>query len=192
MPLLLSGPTGDDQRLLTIAHNDNFTIDGLTISRMSVVTSLVVYAKFDKVFGRRRLVDMENSRLHHVTVMSNDLDRSIAFYTQALGLQQIERPPFPNKGAWLATADFIVHLNLNPDGAFRNRKVIDGNDIHFAIGVDDFQAAVAQLLTAGYHETDDEDDPCRIIVKRSGLAGFPQFYVMDPEGNVIEINAASE
>ena len=134
---------------------------------------------------------MENSRLHHVTVMSKDLDRSIAFYTEALGLQQIERPPFPNKGAWLASANFMVHLNLNPDGTFRNHKVIDGNDVHFAIRVDNFEAAVTHLLTAGYHETDDEDDPHRIIVKRSGLAGFPQVYLMDPEGNVIEINAVS-
>ena len=63
--------------------------------------------------------------------------------------------------------------------------------MHFAIRVDDLEAEVAHLQTAGYYETDDEDDPHLIILKRSGLGGFPQVYMMDPEGHVIEINAAS-
>ena len=50
--------------------------------------------------------------------------------------------------------------------------------------------AVAHLKTVGFHETEDENNPRRMIVKRTGPAGFPQVYVMDPDGNVIEINAA--
>ena len=50
----------------------------------------------------------------------------------------------------------MVHLNLNPDGTFRNRKVIDGNDVHFAIRVGDFEAAVTHLIRAVFYETDDE------------------------------------
>lgn len=122
--------------------------------------------------------------------MSTDLDQSLAFYTQALGLKQIARPRFPNNGAWLGGADYMVHLNLNPDGTFRSRKVIDGNDVHFALRVENFEDAVSHLVKAGFHETDNEADPRRMILKRSGPAGFPQVYVMDPDGNVIEINAA--
>ncbi|MFN4142435.1 VOC family protein [Aestuariivirga sp.] len=132
---------------------------------------------------------MKSSRLHHVTVMSTNLDHSIAFYIQALGLKQLSRPPFPNRGAWLGGEDYMVHLNLNPSGTFRSRKAIDGNDIHFALRVENFEEAVAHLQNAGIYETDEETDPRRMIVKRSGPAGFPQVYVMDPDGNVIEVNA---
>jgi catechol 2,3-dioxygenase-like lactoylglutathione lyase family enzyme len=69
--------------------------------------------------------------------------------------------------------------------------VIDGNDIHFALRVDDFEAAVSRLAGAGFRETGEEDDLRRMIVKRTGPAGFPQVYVMDPDGNVIEINAGA-
>jgi glyoxylase I family protein len=133
---------------------------------------------------------MKTGKLHHVTVMSTDLDRSVEFYTRALGMTRAERPPFPNVGAWLAAPGFMVHVNLNPKGTFRARKVIDGDDIHFAVRVDDFEAAVIHLTDAGFRETDDEHDPLRMIVKRMGAAGFPQVYVMDPDGHVIEINAA--
>lgn len=133
---------------------------------------------------------MNTGRLHHVTVMSNDLERSVEFYTRALGLTRVERPPFPNPGAWLAAPGFMIHVNLNPKGTFRARRIIDGDDVHFAIRVDDFEAAMDHLLRAGFRETDSENDPLRMIVKRSGAAGFPQVYVMDPEGHVIEINAA--
>ena len=30
----------------------------------------------------------------------------------------------------------------------------------------------------------------RLLVKRSGLAGFPQLYLIDPDRNVIEVNGA--
>jgi catechol 2,3-dioxygenase-like lactoylglutathione lyase family enzyme len=53
---------------------------------------------------------MKGSRLHHVTVMSSDLARSIDFYTRALGLALLPRPPFPNAGAWLGGEDYMVHL----------------------------------------------------------------------------------
>jgi glyoxylase I family protein len=133
---------------------------------------------------------MIGSRLHHVTVMSTDVERSIRFYSSALGLKKLLRPPFPNEGAWLGAGDYMVHLNLNPGGTFRARRVIDGNDVHFAIRLEDFESAVAHLKTAGFRETEDESDPRRMVVKRTGPAGFPQAYVMDPDGNVIEINAA--
>ena len=84
----------------------------------------------------------------------------------------------------------MVHLNLNPDGTFRTRRLIDGNDVHFAIRVEEFEFAVAHLRTVGFREREDENDLRRMIVKRTGPAGFPEVDVMDLDGNVIEINAA--
>ena len=47
-----------------------------------------------------------------------------------------------------------------------------------------------QLRGHGYDENLPADDPKKLIVKRSGLAGFLQIFVMDPDFNVIELNNA--
>lgn len=133
---------------------------------------------------------MGYGRLHHVTVMSRDLERTIAFYARALRLGPLDRPPFPNAGAWLANGDLVVHVNHNPAGTFRRSAAIDGDDVHFAVRVDDFEATVAALRAGGFRETDDETVPLRMHVRRSGAAGFPQLFIIDPDNNLIEINAA--
>jgi catechol 2,3-dioxygenase-like lactoylglutathione lyase family enzyme len=130
-----------------------------------------------------------NTRFHHVSVMASNLDKSFAFYTQALGLEKMPRPTLSRDGAWLGKGDVIVHLIVNPDGTCRPRKVIKIDDFHFALRVEDFDAAVTHFLNKGFRETDDENDPQRMIVYRTSPVGFPQIYIMDPDNNVIEINA---
>jgi hypothetical protein len=47
------------------------------------------------------------------------------------------------------------------------------------------------MLTAnGFREHAAEDDPMRIMVRRNGLAGLPQLYLLDPDRNIIEVNGA--
>lgn len=84
----------------------------------------------------------------------------------------------------------MVHAEHHPKGREAVRKVINGDDVHFAIRVDEFDAAMDHLQRTRFRDTDDERDPLGVIVKRSGTAGFPQVYIMDPERHVIEINAA--
>lgn len=134
---------------------------------------------------------MRNAVLHHVTVLSTDLEKSRAFYTKALGLQALERPPFPIPGLWLANGPLMVHINLYPGATFRKKGQIDGDDIHFAVRVPVFEEAVAHLAAAGFREDAAEDNPNRMLVKRTGKAGFPQVFIMDPDNNQIEINAPS-
>ena len=40
-------------------------------------------------------------RIHHVNIRTRDLERTVAFYTGAIGLKQGERPGFAFSGAWL-------------------------------------------------------------------------------------------
>ena len=78
---------------------------------------------------------------------------------------------------------------LHPPGSFRSGN-IDNDDCHFAFRTDDFDGALATLTANGFREDAAEDDPMRVMVRRNGLAGFPQLYLLDPDRNIIEINGA--
>ncbi len=132
---------------------------------------------------------MPTVALHHVSVVSTDLVRSVDFYTRLFDLQPMARPPFATQGTWLACGALQVHIILYPEGTFRGRAV-ETNDVHFAFRTDDFEAFVAKLAENGFREDLGDDDPHRMIVFRSGLAGFPQVYVTDPDRNIIEVNGA--
>jgi hypothetical protein len=49
---------------------------------------------------------------------------------------------------------------------------------------------VERLKTAGFSDDLPENDRKRILIIREGLAGFPQLYLLDPDLNTIEVNAA--
>jgi catechol 2,3-dioxygenase-like lactoylglutathione lyase family enzyme len=129
--------------------------------------------------------------LHHVSIVSTDLARSIAFYRDVFGLEQIERPPFSSDGAWFACGSQQVHIILNPAGTFRPRPSIDTTDTHFAFRTDDFEAAIRGLVRHGFREDAEEGDPWRLLVRRNGPAGFAQAYLLDPDRNVVEVNGAA-
>ena len=133
---------------------------------------------------------MNISMLQHVSLVTSDLTRSVKFYRDVFGLEQIARPPFKSAGAWLAFGPFQIHLIVKPNGTFRSKSTIDTGDTHFAIRVEDFEAAMGQLAGKGFREDAAEGDPMRLLVIRDGVAGFPQAYLLDPDWNIVEINAA--
>ena len=128
--------------------------------------------------------------LHHVGLPTRSLDHSIIFYGNTIGLEQIHRPPFKTIGAWFAVGTSQLHIILTPDGTFRPRPTIDTGDVHFAIRVENFEAAVTRLVARGYRENAPDGDTMRLVVIRSGPAGFPQAFLLDPDWHIIEINAA--
>ena len=136
---------------------------------------------------------MEFVSLHHVAINVTDLDRSKRFYRDVLGLQEIARPPFSFPGAWyqVDAPDHQVHLIVHDGATLRGRKALDTRDIHFAVRVRSFHAALTHLRSLGYRDDAPPDDPMRLIVHPHATAGFPQIYILDPDHNVIEINAAS-
>src|SRR5690606_18815676 len=115
---------------------------------------------------------------------------SAAFYQRLFGLSPIERPPFSIPGQWLGVGTLQLHLTVYAAGNFRAGRPVDNDDIHFAFNTDDFEGFVAHAATMGFSDDAPADDPQRMIVKRQGMAGFPQCYLMDPDRNVIEVNGA--
>ena len=132
---------------------------------------------------------MEIDGLHHVALPCADLERSRRFYQEVLGLTEIPRPALPVAGAWFRVGGSQeLHLVVgDAQATFRSRKGMDTNDIHFAVRVKDYREALEALEAKGYREDLNPDDPMGI--RTSMRVGYPQIYILDPDRNIIEINA---
>jgi glyoxylase I family protein len=111
------------------------------------------------------------------------------FYRDVLGLPLIDRPPFNVAGAWLAVGEAQIHLIENLNGTHRAAG-IDGDDVHFALRVDDFTQFLTMLAEKGFGSDLPVDDERHLRVRAVGIAGFPQAFLLDPDRHVIELNAA--
>ena len=112
--------------------------------------------------------------LHHAQVFypPGEEARARQFYAQALGLCEIERPPTlrDRAGIWFAAGTGQVHLSADRDLGLHPRR-------HFALRVDDLDAAIARLRDAGARFEDADPIP-----------GWRRTYVFDPFGNKIELD----
>ena len=132
---------------------------------------------------------MEITAIHHISLTVTDIERSRQFYREILSTKEIPRPPFNFPGAWFQLGDSQqVHLIVHTRPTFRD-KPLDTRDVHFAVRVPSYQAAVEFLRAKGYRADADPYDPCCMILQPRPIAGFPQVYICDPDRHVIEINS---
>ena len=118
---------------------------------------------------------IEIVRCLHAAVIVSNLERSIEFYTQVLGLKQVERQlKYP--GVWYQIGDFQLHLIEDVEARFND--TIDLNvstrNPHIALSVRDLDAAKQQLVAAN----------CIVKMSNSGRAAL---FTQDPDGNAIEL-----
>jgi glyoxylase I family protein len=134
---------------------------------------------------------MEIDGLHHVALPCVDLERSRRFYQEVLGLREISRPDLPVAGAWFRVGGSQeLHLVVgDAQATFRASKGVDTNDIHFALRVTSYRQALHALKAQGYLENASPEDAMGI--RTSTRVGYPQIYVLDPDRNLIEINAVN-
>ena len=117
--------------------------------------------------------------VHHVSFRVSDLDAALDFYQGVLGCSRIERPDdkMPVAGAWLEAGTTQVHLIVAeatdltgyPPGG------LTGTANHVAFHVDDLDGAQAAMEQRGF------------AVRRGAF--LPQFFVQDPDGNLLEFTA---
>ena len=126
--------------------------------------------------------------LDHIVLNVGDIDRSLKFYTEVLGLtgERVEqfragKVSFPSVRI---NASTIIDLFPRKDGADKTTaEKVDGNLNHFClvVGAESF-AAVLDLLQQ--HKIAIREGP----VSRWGAQGqATSVYFLDPDGNEIEI-----
>lgn len=122
-------------------------------------------------------------KLFHAAIKTADLDATVRFYTEVLGLVLADRPPIGFPGAWLkpaqAGADAIIHLYAGDAAQEADGSIQTGTSAidHVSVvcqGYSDFKARFEQFGLA-YREN---------LVPATPLW---QLFVYDPNGVQLEL-----
>lgn len=123
-------------------------------------------------------------RIQHVGLVVADLDRSRRFYGDALGFEEVPRPPnFTFAGAWFRFGDDEIHLLAEADttgGAGQGDPGVgasQGLSAHLAFEVEDLDTACARLAETGV---------ALIGGPMPRGDGVTQVFFRDPDGYVLE------
>ena len=126
---------------------------------------------------------MPLERLEHVLVLTDDIEKTMAFYRDVLGLEVGERPELAFPGYWLylegvacvhvaERASYEVHAAEVGVGS-----VADSID-HLAFAARDHEALLARLDAVGV----------RAVANDVPEARIRQLFLQDPNGVRIELN----
>lgn len=122
-----------------------------------------------------------NYKLLHTCIRVMDLEKSLKFYEEALGLKETRRKDFPDDKFTLVflsdeSGNYELELtyNYNPEEPY----VIGNGFSHIALSVKDLEASRDKHKEMGYR-----------VTKLMGLPGEkPRYYfVTDPDGYDVEI-----
>ncbi|CAD6269485.1 unnamed protein product [Miscanthus lutarioriparius] len=115
--------------------------------------------------------------IHHVGILCENLERSMAFYKDLLGLKVNPARPndkLPYRGAWLWVGSEMIHLMElpNPD-PLTGRPEHGGRDRHTCIAIKDVLKLKEIFDKAGISYT-------------LSKSGRPAIFARDPDGNALE------
>jgi len=113
--------------------------------------------------------------MNHFTILTDDVDSTVSFYGDLLGLEPGPRPNFKFPGAWLyAGGQPILHIVGGRPRSELKAGVID----HMAFSGRDLAATLAQLKAQSV------EYDCRQQVD----TGLWQVFFLDPNGAKIELD----
>jgi catechol 2,3-dioxygenase-like lactoylglutathione lyase family enzyme len=118
------------------------------------------------------------SAMNHFTILTDDLDATVAFYAEHLELHPGERPPFSFAGAWLYAKngdDPILHV------------IADKPSAVLVPGVIDHMAFTGKGLTPAVERLEKHGVPYELR-RLPGQWGTWQLFFHDPNGAKIEID----
>ncbi|WP_421170104.1 VOC family protein [Aeromonas dhakensis] len=123
--------------------------------------------------------------IDHVTLRTDQLEQTIAFYRDAIGLQEGRRPPFPFPGCWLyAGGRPLLHIVANTQGegltdylGRRETEQGSGCIYHISLSASDPVETRARLLRL------EVPFVSRVIPERNEL----QLFLRDNNGVPVEL-----
>jgi catechol 2,3-dioxygenase-like lactoylglutathione lyase family enzyme len=122
---------------------------------------------------------MAVTAMNHFTVLTDDVEATVRFYRDVVGLVHGPRPPLGFPGAWLYTGNqAVLHIVGGRQRSELRAGVID----HMAFSATGLSAAIATLDAKGIAHQ------CRQQVG----SGVWQVFFHDPNGAKVELDFAPE
>jgi catechol 2,3-dioxygenase-like lactoylglutathione lyase family enzyme len=113
--------------------------------------------------------------MNHFTVLTDDLDRTLAFYVDALGLKPGPRPDLGFPGAWLYAGDAaVLHVIAGRELPAQRSGVLD----HMAFSASGLRDVSARLDAQGI----------AYDLRRQRESNTWQLFCFDPSGARVELD----
>ena len=139
---------------------------------------------------RRGMGDLVRS-VNHIAIIVSDVGRSLAFYTEIIGFQQIQRPNFDRHGAWLTMGNLELHLIKGVPNAPSGRDLIVS---HIALETTEPHKVLEKLLEyeVPFRQNISVPDPKKardnlVEAFENSEGKITQYFVRDPDGYYLEI-----
>ena len=118
---------------------------------------------------------MPITEMNHFTVLAGDLEKTLSFYVEVLGLAQGPRPPLGFPGAWLyAGGRPVLHVVAGRQLPAEPKGVLD----HMAFSATGLAEVVSQLAAA----------KIPFDLRRQPESRVWQLFFFDPNGARIELD----
>ena len=120
-------------------------------------------------------------RLDHIALLVRDLDESVTFLTEVLGLAEMPNPMGGSTIRWIEIGDGRrFHVQAGDISRMHIEK-----QTHFALTASDFDAVLARLRRDGIAFSDMKGVPGAINTRPDGMRAI---FLQDPNGYWFEIN----
>ncbi len=112
---------------------------------------------------------------HHFSLAVGDIEQARGFYTELLGLAEIDRPDFGLPGIWYQAGSVQLHLIQTPEGVDVGSQAPALTPLaqHVAFEISDYETMRVRLEEAGVEMLATGDE-------------VGQLFVRDPDGNTVE------
>ncbi|HZW54708.1 MAG TPA: VOC family protein [Nitrososphaerales archaeon] len=131
---------------------------------------------------RHQLADANTMVLRYFGIRVTNMENSLKFYTELLGLRKVKGGTMLHGGKWVLLQDPRSHqrleLNWYPEDSLFATSYIPGEGLdHIGFKVQDAASTVKKLLAKGVQVALSPKD-------ENGIEGL--YYLKDPDGNWIE------